>query len=86
MDSASLFVGLQYFGQNTAKTVVLPYRSGVPLERLWPAGLQSENDVAANPGAKTINEGQAFPASGSSTYLFWRRATQSNLYRVALPN
>ncbi len=86
MDGKSLFVGLQYFGIRTQRTVVLPYRSGVPLETLWPKGLASEKDVAANPGAKTLNEANAFPATGSSAYLFWRRATQSNLYRVALPN
>jgi hypothetical protein len=85
-DGRSMFVGLQYFGQNTAKTVVLPYRSDTPLEVLWPAGLQSESDVAANPGAKTINEANAFPASTASAYLFWRRVTQSNLYQIPLPD
>jgi serine/threonine protein kinase/Tol biopolymer transport system component len=85
-DGKVMFVALQYFGKNTAKTVVLPYRSDVPLETLWPAGLQSESDVAANPGAKTINEANAFPASTASAYLSWRRVTQSNLYRVPLPN
>ena len=86
MDGKWLFVGLQYFGVRTARTVVLPYRSGVPLETLWPNGLISEEGVVANPGAKIINEGNAFPASTGSPYLFWRLATQSNLYRVALPN
>jgi eukaryotic-like serine/threonine-protein kinase len=85
-DGRSMFVALQYFGQNTAKTVVLPYRSGTPLEVLWPAGLQSESDVAANPGAKTINEANVFPASTASAYLSWRRVTQSNLYQIPLPD
>ena len=80
-----MLVALQYFGQNTAKTVVLPYRSDVPLETLWPAGLLSESDVAANPGAKIINDGNAFPASTASAYLSWRRVTQSNLYQIPLP-
>jgi hypothetical protein len=79
-------VGLQYFGQRTARTVVLPYRSDMPLDRLWPKGLVSEADVQANPGARVINQRDAFPASTASTYLFWRRTTQSNLYRIALPN
>jgi eukaryotic-like serine/threonine-protein kinase len=61
------------------------YRSGVPFDTLWPKGLKPEKDVAANPGAKVINEGSAFPASGSA-HLFWRQTTQSNLYRVPLPN
>jgi hypothetical protein len=85
-DGKSMFVGLQYFGRNTAKTVVLPYRSGVPLEMLWPAGLESESAVAANPGAKIITDANAFPASTASAYLSWRRITQSNLYRVPLPS
>jgi len=86
MDGKWLFVGLQYFGQNTAKTVVLPYRSGVPLETLWPKGLSSEEAIAANPGAKGINEANAFPGASAASYLAWRRSTQSNLYRVSLPD
>jgi serine/threonine protein kinase/Tol biopolymer transport system component len=85
-DGKSMFVALQYFGQNTAKTVVLPYRSDLSLETLWPAGLQSESEVAANPGAKTIADANVFPGSTSSTYLSWRRVTQSNLYRIPLPD
>jgi eukaryotic-like serine/threonine-protein kinase len=86
MDGKSLFVSLQYFGLGTAKTVVLPYRSGVPLATLWPKGLRYEKDVAANPGARVINEGNVFPAASASAYLSWKRTTQSNLYRVRLPD
>jgi len=86
MDGKSAFVSLQYFGLGTAKTVVLPYRSGVPLAALWPKGLRYEQDVAANPGATVINEANVFPAASASAHLSWRRTTQSNLYRVRLPN
>jgi hypothetical protein len=86
LDGKSVFVSLQFFGLGTAKTVVLPYRSGVPLAALWPKGLGDEEDVAANPGAAVINEADAFPAASASSYLSWRRATQSNLYRVRLPD
>ena len=85
LDGKSVFVRLQYFGMGTAKTVVLPYRSGVPLATLWPKGLRSEQDVAANPGATVINEANVFPAASASAHLSWRRTTQSNLYRVPLP-
>jgi hypothetical protein len=85
MDGKSVFVNLQYFGMVSAKTVVLPYRSGVPLAALWPKGLRSEQDVAANPGATVINEANVFPAASPSAHLSWRRTTQSNLYRVRLP-
>jgi len=86
MDGKSVFVSLQYFGLGTAKTVMLPYRSGVPLAALWPRGLRDEQDVAANPGATVINEANVFPAASASAHLSWRRTTQSNLYRVRLPD
>ena len=86
MDGKSVFVRLQYFGLGTAKTVVLPYRSGVPLAALWPKGLRDEHDVAANPGATVIDEANVFPAASASAHLSWRRTTQSNLYRVRLPD
>jgi eukaryotic-like serine/threonine-protein kinase len=86
MDGTSVFVSLQYFGLGTAKTVVLPYRSGVPLAALWPKGLRHEEDVASNPGATVINEANVFPAASASAHLSWKRTTQSNLYRVRLPD
>jgi Tol biopolymer transport system component len=86
MDGKLVFVSLQYFGLGTAKTVVLPYRSGVPLAALWPKGLRYEQNVAANPGATVINEANVFPAASASAHLSWRRTTQSNLYRVRLPD
>jgi len=86
MDGKSLFVSLQYFGLGTAKTVVLPYRADVPLAALWPRGLRSEQDVAANPGAIVINEANVFPAASTTAHLSWTRTTQSNLYRVRLPD
>ena len=85
VDGKYLYMTLQYFGLRTKRTVVLPYRSDVPLEKLYPKGLSRENDVPENPGAKVINEADVFPASDSS-HLIWRRATQSNLYRIPLPN
>ena len=86
LDGKSVFVSLHYFGLGTAKTVVLPYRSGVPLAALWPKGLRYEQDVATNPGATVINEANVFPAASPSAHLSWSRTTQSNLYRVRLPD
>ena len=80
-------MSLQYFGLRTGRTVVLPYRSDVPLvEQLWPKGLGTETDISANPGAKVINERDVFPTRAPSSYLFWRRTTHSNLYRIAIPD
>jgi hypothetical protein len=86
MDGKYVFVSLQYFGLRTGRTVVLPYRSDIPLQELWPRGLRTEADVAANPGARAINERDVFPAAASSAYVFWRRTTRSNLYRIPLPD
>jgi eukaryotic-like serine/threonine-protein kinase len=86
MDGNWVFVSLQNFGLGTTRTVVLPYQSGVPLAALWPKGLRSEQDVIANPGATVINEANVFPAASASAHLSWRRTTQSNLYRVRLPD
>jgi hypothetical protein len=83
-DGQSVYVGLQYFGLRTQRTVVLPYKTGVPLAMLWPKGLKTEADVPANPGARVINDQNAFPAMGSA-YLSWRMTTQSNLYQIPLP-
>jgi len=84
-DGKSLFVALQSFPLGTAKTVVLPYRSGVPFDVQWPRGFKSEEDVVANPGARVINEANVFPASKPGEHLRWTRSTQSNLYQIALP-
>ena len=77
--------GCSTLGVRTAATVVLPYRSGVPLATLYPKGLNTEDDVMANPGARVINDGNAFPAAGSA-HLSWRPTTQSNLYQIRLPH
>lgn len=84
-DGKWLFVNLIHFGNSTQRTAVLPYRSDASADMLWPQGLRLEKDVLANPGAKVINAGQSFPASGPDTYLSWRWSTQSNLYRVRIP-
>ena len=70
----------------TKCAIVLPYRSDVPLDILWPKGLKTEKDVPANPGARVINEADAFPTTNTSSYLFWKKTTLSNLYRIPLPN
>jgi dipeptidyl aminopeptidase/acylaminoacyl peptidase len=87
-EGTQMFVNLVHFGQGTTRTVVLPYKSNVSPSALWPKGLRLEKEVPANPGAKVINAQNTFPASGSdaATYLSWRGATQSNLYRVRIPD
>jgi hypothetical protein len=84
-DGKWVFVKLTHFGRSTQRTVVLPYRSDASADVLWPHGLRLENDVIANPGAKVIDAGHTFPAYGPETYLSWRSSTQSNLYRIRIP-
>jgi hypothetical protein len=85
-DGKSLFVNLVLFGKRTRRTIVLPYRSDVPLETLWPARLETEEGIAANPGARMINAAYTFPGSEPSMYLSFRTSFHSNLYRLRLPN
>jgi len=85
-EGTRLFVNLVHFGQGTPRTVVLPYKSDVSPAVLWPKGLRLEKDVVANPGAKVINASNTFPASDPEAYLSWRGSTQSNLYRVRIPD
>jgi hypothetical protein len=65
---------------------VLPYRTGVSPAALWPKGLRFEKDIAANPGARVIDTASTFPGFGADGYLSSRIATQSNLYRVRIPD
>src|SRR5262245_19837364 len=57
------------------------YRSGVDVDVLWPKGLKTEEDISSNPGARIINNAEAFPTPDGSSHLFWRKTTLSNLYR-----
>jgi eukaryotic-like serine/threonine-protein kinase len=84
-DGKYLFVSLQYFGLHSKSTVVLPYRSGQPLDKFWPKNVKSEKDFAALAGVKVIPEPNVFPGIELPKYMFWKVTTQSNLYRVPLP-
>jgi serine/threonine protein kinase/Tol biopolymer transport system component len=84
-DGRYLFVSLQYFGLHSKNTVVLPYRSGLPFGKFWPKGLTSERDFAALAGVRIIPEPNAFPGLELPKYVFWKMTTQSNLYRIPLP-
>jgi DNA-binding winged helix-turn-helix (wHTH) protein/Tol biopolymer transport system component len=84
-EGTRMFVNLVHFGQGTPRAVVLPYKSDIAPAALWPKGLRLEKDVMANPGARVINASNTFPASDANAYLSWSGSTQSNLYRVRLP-
>ena len=85
LDGSRLLVDAGFLGGDPSKAVVLPYRSGTPLDRLWPSGLRTYADVIANPGARTIADRNVFPGASEQAFLTWRPSFQSNLYRVRLP-
>jgi serine/threonine protein kinase/WD40 repeat protein len=86
IDGKQVFVSLAFFGERTNRSVALPYRSDASLDILWSKGLKTEQDIAANPGAKVMIEADAFPTLNNSSYLFWKKTTLSNLYRIPLPD
>jgi len=85
-DGKALFVNLNLFGGGVRRTVVLPYRSDAPIETLWPNGLTTEKNVAANPGARILDDINTFPGADAAEYLVWKSSFQSNLYRVRIPD
>jgi hypothetical protein len=64
VDGMQLLVN-SFFLDSDARSVavVLPYRSDVPIEKLWPAGLRSVEDLQTNRGAKMIDAANIFPAA-----------------------
>jgi hypothetical protein len=85
MDGTRLVVNLEFLAGSSKGAVVLPYRSGEPLDKLWPSGLKTGDAVVANPGAQILGEQFAFPATADRSLLTWRSSFQSNLYRIRLP-
>jgi eukaryotic-like serine/threonine-protein kinase len=85
-DAKWLFVNLWHFGNNAMRTVVLPYRADGAPAILWPAGLTSEDSVTRNPGARVIKTASIAAAAGTDDYLFEKTSTESNLYRLRIPD
>ena len=81
-----------YFGSVAdRRTIVLPYKSGVPLEKQWPTRLATAQDALAAPGAHVLDAvssllpGSTYPGAGRDQYIHRQVGIQSNLYRVRLP-
>ena len=83
-DGTRLIVNVGHL-DGPGRVAILPYRSGVPLDNLWPKGLATAEAIAANPGARTLDGRNYFPAAGTTAYLTWRPSFHSNLYRIRLP-
>lgn len=63
----------------------IPLESGQMLPLLSASGLQTEQDVAALPGARSIPERGAFAGPKPSIYAFTKVAVQHNIYQVPVP-
>ena len=85
-DGQTLYVNLILFGNSVQRTVVLPYRSDAAFDALYPSGLRFEKNVAANPGARIVSGQFVYPGPTTASHVLWRQTTQSNLYRLRLPN
>jgi eukaryotic-like serine/threonine-protein kinase len=85
LSGSRLVVNLGFLAGSSQRAVALPYRSGEPLDQLWPSGLKTGEAVVANPGAQVLGEQFAFPAAADPSVLTWRSSFQSNLYRIRLP-
>lgn len=63
----------------------IPLRRGQVLPPLPARGLQSDQEVAAMPGARRIPQEGAFVGPDPSRYAFTKVAIQRNIYRVPVP-
>lgn len=66
------------------RTYAVPLLRGQTLPRIPEGGFRSEEEVAALPGARTI-DAAASPGPTIDTYAFIRQTTQRNLYRIPIP-
>jgi hypothetical protein len=66
------------------RTYAVPRPRGQTLPRIPEGGFRSEEEVAALPGARSI-DAAASPGPTLETYAFIRQTTQRNLYLIPIP-
>jgi serine/threonine protein kinase/Tol biopolymer transport system component len=66
------------------RTYAVPLPRGQTLPRIPEGGFRSEEEIAALPGARSI-DAAASPGPTIEVYAFTRQTTQRNLYRVPIP-
>jgi serine/threonine protein kinase/Tol biopolymer transport system component len=74
-----------YFNSFQQPTISVPLRTGQVLPPLPATGIQSEQDLAALPGAKVFPVTEAVPGPDPSTYAYPKASTHRNIYRVSVP-
>jgi len=85
-DGSRMVVNLVLFGKATLRSVSLPYGDSAAPEQMWPYGLRLEKDVVTTPGATMINAPAVIPGPTADSFIAWRTATLSNLYRIRIPD
>jgi len=69
----------------TGKTFAVPVLPGKAFANLPTSGVRSEEEAAALPGARVIEQGVISPGHDPSVYAFVKRTAQRNLYRLPVP-
>jgi len=64
---------------------LIPLPPGEALPRIPVGGFHTEEEVAALPGVRKIEEMGVVPGPSADVYAFYRGATQRNLYRIPIP-
>lgn len=74
-----------YFAPWRQAPFAVPLRAGQMLPFLPEAGIQSDADVAALPGAKPLPVAGAIAGANPAVYAFVKLTAQRHIYRVPVP-
>src|SRR5262249_37051205 len=68
-----------------ARSYIVELAPGRALPQFPAPGPITEQDVAALPGARRVEESWVLPGPSSDVYSFYRSSVHRNLYRVPIP-
>jgi DNA-binding winged helix-turn-helix (wHTH) protein/Tol biopolymer transport system component len=68
-----------------AGSYLVPVPAGESLPRIPKGGFQSDEEIAALPGARRIEGGGVVLGPSADVYAFYRGTVQRNLYRIPIP-
>jgi serine/threonine protein kinase len=66
------------------RSYIVPLPRGQALPRVPVGGFQAEQDIAGQPGTRSIDINEAIPGATADTYSFHRGVVQRNLYRIPI--
>jgi DNA-binding winged helix-turn-helix (wHTH) protein/Tol biopolymer transport system component len=81
------FLGWSLDGRSAllAGSYLVPVPAGESLPRIPKGGFQSDEEIAALPGARRIEGGGVVLGPSADVYAFYRGTIQRNLYRIPIP-